>query len=71
MNGHLERFDHACLHVYLEYPSSFSSTLNKGARLGNGFVTVHVKIDLFRDWIVIISKYDLFSAPHMFIARLL
>ena len=33
MNGDLEGFDYACLHVDLDYPPSLSFSLNKGALL--------------------------------------
>jgi len=54
MNGDLEGFCHACLHVDLDYLPSFSFAVNKGALLGNRFLTVHVKIDLFRSWIAVV-----------------
>jgi len=47
MNGNLERFGHARLHVDLEDLPAFTFAVNEGALLGNGFITVHVKIDLF------------------------
>ena len=47
MDGDLEGFGHASLHFDLDHLPSFSFSLNKGTLLGNRFVTVHVKIDLF------------------------
>jgi hypothetical protein len=46
MNGNLERFGHASLHVDLNHLPAFPFALNEGALLGNGLITVHVKIDL-------------------------
>ena len=47
MNGNLERFGHARLHVDLDDLSAFAFAFNEGALLRNGFITVHVKIYLF------------------------
>jgi hypothetical protein len=44
----LEGFGRVCPHLDVDCLPSFSFSLNKGALLGNGFVTVHVKVDLFR-----------------------
>ena len=53
MDGDFEGFGHVSLHVNLDYLPSFSFSLNKGALLGNGLVTVHVKIDLLGSWIAV------------------
>jgi hypothetical protein len=64
MNGDLEGFCHACLHVDLDYLPSFSSAFNKGALLGNRFVTVYVEIALYSSWIAVVSEHYLLSGFH-------
>jgi hypothetical protein len=66
MDGDLEGFGRVCLHVDLDNLPSFSFSLNKGALLGNGFVTVHVKVGLFSGWIAVVAKNDLFGGSHTF-----
>jgi hypothetical protein len=64
MDGDLEGFGHVRLHVDLDDLPSFSFSLNKGALLGNGFVTVHVKVYLFSGRIGVVSKNYLFGGSH-------
>jgi hypothetical protein len=64
MDGNLEGFGRVRLHVDLDYLPSFSFSLNKGTLLGRGLVTVHVKVDLFRGWIAVVSKNYLFGDSH-------
>lgn len=64
MNGDLEGFGHVCLHVDLDYLPPLSFSLNEGTLLGNRFVTVHVKIDLFGRWIAVVPKHYLLGGSH-------
>jgi hypothetical protein len=64
VNGDLEGFSHAGLHVNLDHLPSFPFALNEGALFGNGFVTVHVQVDLFRGWIVVVPKHYLLGDSH-------
>ena len=59
MNGDLEGLSQVLLHVDPDHLPSFSFSLNKGALLGNRFVTVHVQVDLLGRWIAVVPKHDL------------
>jgi hypothetical protein len=48
----------------LEYLPSLSSAVNKGALLGNRFVTIHVEIDLFSSLVAVVLKHDSLGSPH-------
>ena len=65
MNGNLERLGHACLYVNLDHLPSFPFSLNEGTLLWNGFVTVHVKVDLFSSWIAVVPKHYLLGGSHV------
>jgi hypothetical protein len=64
MDGDLEGFGHAHLHVDLNYLPSSSVSLNKGALLGDRLVAVHVKIDLFGRWIAVVPIHYLLAGSH-------
>ena len=64
MDWDLEGFSRVSLHLDPDNLPSFSFALNKGTLLGNRFVTVHVKIDLFSRWISVVPKHDLLGDSH-------
>jgi hypothetical protein len=66
MNGNLKWFCDAGFHVDLHDLPSFSFTVNKGALPGNGFLAVHIKVDLFGSRIVVVPKHDLLGGSHTF-----
>ena len=59
INGDREGFFRTCLNVDPDYLPALSSAFNKGALLGNRFVTIHVEIALFRGWIAVVAKHYL------------
>src|ERR1700722_9429600 len=65
INGDREGFFRTCLNVDPDYLPALSSAFNKGALLGNRFVTIHVEIALFRGWIAVVPKHYLLGASHV------
>jgi hypothetical protein len=68
MDARLEGFADARLDVDLDYFPSFPFAFNKRTLLRDGFVTVHVEVDLFRSWIAVIPEHYLlggFHGPHL------
>jgi hypothetical protein len=65
MNGDLKGLGQVLLHVDLDYSPSFSFSLNEGALLGNGFVTVHVEVDLFSSRVAVEPKHYLLGDSHV------
>ena len=57
ISGDREGLFHDSLHVDLHYLPLLSSAVNKGASLGDRFVTIHVKISLFTGWIAVVPKH--------------
>ena len=64
MDGDLEGFGRAHLHVDPDYLPSAGVSLDKGALVGNRFVAVHVKIDLFGSWIAVVPIHYLLAGSH-------
>jgi hypothetical protein len=64
MDARLEGFADARLDVNLDYLPSFPFAFNKRTLLRDGFVTVHVEVDLFRRWIAVIPEHYLLGGFH-------
>jgi len=65
VNGSPEGFADARFGDDFDYLPPFASTLNNGALLRNGLVTVHVEVDLFSGRVTVIPKHYLLGRLHV------